>query len=153
MIQHYLPVMKKSILHKSILFAALASATFLTSCTDQNPGTPNIDDRDRFAGTWICKETIGSGSSASVTTFTVDVTKHGVSDTIYLKNFSNYGSSAVAQGEVTGNSMTIPSQYIGITSILVGGSGVYSGSTNANEKINMVYQTDGQSATALYTRN
>lgn len=141
--------MKISHLKKYLPLITFAVMIFFSACTDQNSATPNVDDRDKFIGSWICKETIGTSSSS----FTVDVSKYGSGDSIYLKNFSNYGTSANALGLISGNSLTIPNQTIGITNIPVGGTGVYSGSTNTNEKITANYSTDGQTASAIFTRH
>ena len=133
----------------SLLIISIFTISFFSACSDQNSATPAVDDRDKFTGSWICKENIGTTSSS----FTVDISKYGSGDSINLKNFSNYGASAIAVGEVSVNSLTIHTQLIGITNIQVGGSGIYSGSTNANEKITMNYSTDGQSANAIFTRH
>lgn len=125
------------------LLALVAISAFISSCGD-NSASPDVDDRDKFTGSWICKETV-SGSAA--TTFTIDISKKGNADTILIKNFSGYGSSAIATAYVVGTAMTIPAQNIGVTNIPVQGSGVYSKTANV-EKLKLDYKTDGNTATA-----
>ncbi len=124
-----------------------AALLFASACTDENATTFTGDAREKFVGTWSCRETI----AGSAMTFNININKFGESDTVQIYNFSNYGSSAVATGFVSGNSLTIPSQQIGITNIDVGGSGVYS-DAGGTEKITMSYMTDGDNATAVCTK-
>lgn len=126
-----------------VLFAGLFS-----SCADEDFDDPNTDPRDKFSGAWICKETIGT---ASPQTFTIYITSYGVSDSLRISNFSGYGNTAVALGLVSANNLLIPSQQIGVTNIPVQGSGTYS-SQGGNEKINLNYLVDGNSASAVCTR-
>lgn len=128
--------------------AALLTMTLLVGCADEDFNDPDTDPREKFLGAWICKETIGSSAP---TTFSIFVTSFGTSDSIRMSNFSGYGNSAVALGLVSGSSLLIPSQQIGVTNIPVDGSGTWS-SQGGNEKISLTYQTDGQSATAVCTR-
>ncbi|CAN5556950.1 hypothetical protein BH11BAC2_BH11BAC2_23480 [soil metagenome] len=133
---------------KKYLFPiAIITTLFFASCTDQT-ATPGSDDRDKFTGDWLCTETI----AGTPTTFTININKEGLSDTINIRNFSGYGSSANALGFVNGNSLTIPGQEIGVTNIPVQGSGIYSDPLSG-EKISMNYSTDGQSASATCVRN
>lgn len=137
--------MKKKL---AVIPASFLALSLLVGCADEDFDDPAADPREKFLGDWICKETIGSSAP---TTFTIFVTSFGVSDSIRMSNFSGYGNSAVALGLVSGNSLLIPSQDIGVTNIPVQGSGTWS-SQGGNEKISMTYQTDGQSATAVCTR-
>jgi len=132
---------------KRYLLPLLSVVLFFSSCSDDDTANPAGDDRDKFLGNWYCKETIGSNT----TTFTINITSYGESDSIRISNFSNYGNTAVALGLVSGSSLVIPYQEISITNIPVQGSGtfVYQG---GNEKMNLIYTTDGQSATAVCNR-
>ncbi|MBK7885995.1 MAG: hypothetical protein IPJ86_01425 [Bacteroidetes bacterium] len=132
---------------KRYLLPTLAAVLFFSACSDEDSANPTGDDRTKFLGNWYCKETIGSNS----TTFLINITSYGESDSIRISNFSNYGNTAVALGLVSGSSLVIPNQQISITYIPVQGSGtfVYQG---GNEKINLIYTTDGQSATGVCTR-
>lgn len=134
---------------KALLVLSVVLGLFmLTGCADEDFDDPEADPREKFLNAWICKETIGS---AAPTTFTIFIASYGVSDSVRISNFSGYGNSAVALGIVSGSTITIPSQQIGVTNIPVQGSGTYS-SQGGNEKITMSYMTDGQSATAVCTR-
>jgi hypothetical protein len=127
----------------------LTVSIFIQSCTDDSSDTGFTDARDKFEGTWSCRETIAGSSS----TFPVVITKYGDEDSVTLNNFSNFGDATYAFGIVTGSSIVIPNQSISNSpvSLIVVGSGIYS-STGSTEKITFNYQTDGQSATAVYTK-
>ena len=120
---------------------------YFSSCTEDNSSTPTIDDRDKFVGKWSCKETI----SGAFQIFEIKISKIGAEDSINIENFSNYGTTADAIGLISGNSLTIPSQNIGVSSVPVGGTGIYSGN-GTSEKITMNYSSDGSSATAICTK-
>ena len=129
------------------LLLTMVALAMLSACSDEDTPDPTIDDRDKFLGTWSCSETIGS----TTTTFPIIITSYGESDSLRLSNFSNYGNTAVALGLVSGKSIVIPNQQIGITLIVVQGSGLYS-TQGANEKMTLNYTSDGQSATAVCTK-
>lgn len=135
-------MMKIRKLHSALILLSLA--TLLHSCTDEDPAEPNVpgSDRDKFVGTWICKETY---SGQAPTTFSINIQKHGSDDTLYVYNFNNLGSPYFAVWLVSGNSVTIPSQSI--TSTLISGSGFYN-----NGKIDLTYSSDGDQVTAECTR-
>lgn len=118
-----------------------------SACSEEDSPDLLVDDRSKFLGTWTCVETIGSSSS----TFPIIITSYGEADSLRLSNFSNYGNTAVALGLVSGKSIVIPNQQIGVTLIVVQGSGLYF-SQGANEKMNLNYSSDGQSATAVCTK-
>jgi hypothetical protein len=129
------------------LLLTIVALGLVSACAeDETPGV-DVDDREKFLGTWSCAETIGSNT----TTFPVIITSYGVSDSLRLSNFSNYGNTAVALGLVSGKSIVIPNQQIGVTLITVQGSGLYF-NQGANEKMNLNYTSDGQSATAVCTK-
>lgn len=128
-----------------IAFACIA--LFVASCSDETVD-PAVDVRDKFTGSWLCKETI---TGSAPTTFTITISKVGSGDSLKISNFSNYGtSSPQTYAEVSGNSIVIPQQYITTTAISVQGSGIYSNS--GGEKISLNYSTDGQSASAVCTK-
>ena len=129
------------------LLLTMVALAMLGACSDEDTPDPNIDDRDKFIGKWSCAETIGSNT----TTFPVFITSYGESDSLRLSNFSNYGDSTIALGLVSGKSIVIPNQQIGATLITVQGSGLYF-TQGANEKMNLNYTSDGQSATAVCTK-
>ena len=127
---------------KHILFL-FSSVLILHSCTDDNNPDPNIpgSDRDKFLGNWLCKETV---PGTSPVTFTINIQKHGVDDTVYVYNFNNLGSQDYAIWIISGNSITIPQQTI--AQVDVGGSGFYT-----NDEINLTYSSDNDQVTALCT--
>jgi hypothetical protein len=129
------------------LLLTIVALGFLGGCSEDETPELNVDDRLKFLGSWNCSETIGS----STTTFPVIITSYGESDSLRLSNFSNYGNTAVALGLVSGKSIVIPNQQIGVTLITVQGSGLYF-TQGANEKMNLNYTSDGQSATAVCTK-
>lgn len=114
------------------------------SCAPDNNGDPNIpgSDRDKFVGSWLCKETV-TGNAPN--TFTITIAKHGSDDTLYVYNFNNLGAPSYAIWLVSGNSVTIPAQTI--TQIDLLGSGVYS-----NGKINLNYSSDSDQISAICTQ-
>ena len=132
---------------KKIIGISLVVFTlFLAACSDETVD-PAVDVRDKFTGSWLCKETI----AGATTSFTITISKVGSGDSLKISNFSNYGtSSPQTYAEVSGNSIVIPLQNITTTAIPVQGSGIYSSS--GGEKINLNYSTDGQSATAVCTK-
>jgi len=125
-----------------VLVAALIIFT-VPSCTDDDPADPSIpgSDRDKFVGSWLCKETINGTTNV---TFTINIQKHGVDDTLFVYNFSNIGSGEYAIWLISGNSVVIPQQTV--TQIAFSGSGFYSDS-----KVNLTYSSDGDQITALCT--
>lgn len=132
---------------KSIPLLALSALLFLSACATDDDANPNVDERDKYLGKWSCQETIGPNTI----TFEIYITSYGAADSIRISNFSGYGNTSVALGLVSGNSLVIPYQQVSITNIPVQGSGTYV-NQGANDKINMNYTTDGQSATAVCTR-
>lgn len=138
------PFEMKNLLRYSVYILLI----FMASCADEgsDPGSSTSDDRDKFNGDWLCTEKL-NGQPA--TTFTIVFSKVAA-DSVKIKNFSNYGDFTFAYGEVSGNSLVIPQQNMGVTSIPVQGSGVYSSSGGG--KITMNYTVDGETATATCVR-
>lgn len=131
---------------KYLKLTAFAALLFICSCTDESDtpgGSAPVDDRSRFTGSWVCAENTGQ-------TFGITISLKGSEDSIYINNFSNYGSTANAVGTVNGNSLTIPGQNISISSIFVQGSGVMN---SAGTKITMNYIADADTISASCTKN
>ena len=120
---------------KYILIAAIT--VFISSCAEDDTtiGT------DQYVGQWSCKETQGSVS----TTFTITISKHGSQDTLDVYNFDNLGSNEKAIFIVNENSVTIPSQTV--TGFSISGYGTYS-----NDKLNLNYDVDMDTYTAVCTK-
>jgi len=122
------------------LFVAVA----FNACTDDNAADPDIpgSDRDKYTGNWLCKETV-TGSASN--TFTINIQKHGVYDTLYVYNFNNLGASYYAIWLISSNSITIPMQTI--TQVDLSGTGFYN-----SGKLNLSYSSDNDQVTALCTQ-
>lgn len=132
---------------KSVYITLLVTLLFI-SCTkeeEDDPLNPSADSREKFTGSWLCSETINS----SLSTFTIEFVNLGDADSVYIYNFANTGTSQKAVGLVSGNSLTIPNQTIGITPVPVNGTGVLNSSNN---KITLNYTYDGDAASATCTR-
>lgn len=127
-----------------LLIILLITSVIFNACTDDDPADPNIpgSDRDKYVGSWLCKETI---PGTAPNTFTINIQKHGDDDTLYVYNFNNLGSPFYAVWLISGNSVTIPNQTI--TQVSIGGSGFFS-----NGKINLNYSSDGESVSAECTQ-
>jgi hypothetical protein len=94
------------------------------------------DARDKFIGSWTCKEIDPTGASS---TFTVTFSKVGVADSMRIANFADLGNALVIVNE---NALVFPAQNIeGFN--LTNGSGNY-----ANGKITMTYKLDNETYTA-----
>jgi len=130
------------------LLLTIAAIFLFAACSDDNNSDPNLDDRIKFLGSWTCDETIGSSQSA----FTIVITTFGESDSLRVSNFSNLGNSSVALALVSGKSIVFPGQQVGVTNIDIQGSGLYL-TQGANEKMNLNYSVDGQSALANCVKN
>lgn len=130
---------------KNILFAItmVLLALSIQSCSDEGTAEPFVpgSDRDKFVGSWKCKETY---AGQAPNTFTINIQKHGSDDTLYVYNFNNLGSSLITIWLVSSNSVVIPNQSI--TQTVVSGSGFYN-----NGVINLTYSSDGEQVTAECT--
>ena len=122
----------------------MAAAFSMSSCVDDSAAEPDIPgaDRDKYVGTWLCKETY---TGSAPTTFTISIQKHGSDDTLYVYNFNNLGMPFKTIWLVSGNSVTIPAQSV--TQVSLSGSGFYS-----NDKINLNYTSDGDAVTAVCSK-
>lgn len=123
------------------VFAALA---LLSSCAPDEG--LEIDDRDKFIGTWTCND---NGSSSGASTYTVTVERVGDNDSVRLKNFYNLLPSNTVIGKVSGSSISLPLQVT--DGININGSGTFS-----NSGFSISYKAvDGSTidnGTAIYTK-
>ncbi len=129
--------------HFSRFFIVLVSVWALQSCTDEN-NDPEIPggDRDKFTGSWLCRETF---AGSPPTTFTIEIAKVGTEDTLIVSNFSNLGASSYVIWLVSGSSVSIPLQTVSQTQFI--GSGLFS-----NDEINLNYTSDGDAVSAKCTK-
>ena len=131
-------------LYIGLLAVAIAG---LPGCAKEDSGDPNIpgSDRDKYTGSWLCKETYSGSSNPN--TFTINIQKHGADDTLYVYNFNNLGSSDYAIWLVSGNSVTIPNQDVSSTQVNISGSGFYN-----DGELDLTYFSDGDQVSANCTR-
>lgn len=121
-----------------LLKCLTVSALLLTSCAKENDDDLT-DARDKFTGSWTCKETDNSGVSTS---FNITFEKIGVADSMRITNFAQLGNNVKALVLINGNALSFPNQTVDNFS-LTNGSGNY-----ANQKITMTYKLDNDSYTA-----
>jgi hypothetical protein len=135
-------MMKKNYFNLILIFGIIV---IVSSCAkdETTPDTPGAD-RDKYVGSWSCKETQG----ASFTTFTITIQKSGNDDTLLVYNFDNLGSNEKAIFIVSESSVVIPAQNVGTSpSFFVSGSGTYS-----SGKINLEYTVDNDTYTAVCSK-
>ncbi len=128
--------------YKSLAMLLFPAMLLISSCAKDDTTGPGADDRDKYVGSWSCKETPAGQPSV---TFTIDISKAGESDTLIVNNFNQLGGGTQAIFLVAGNSVTIPTQSI--TAVIVSGSGFYSA-----DKLNLNYSADSDQLTAICTR-
>ncbi|MBK8413208.1 MAG: hypothetical protein IPL22_01055 [Bacteroidetes bacterium] len=64
-----------------MMLLSIVMVTTLHSCVDDDNAEPDIPgaDRDKFVGSWLCRETV---SGATPTTFTITIQKYGSFDSL-----------------------------------------------------------------------
>jgi hypothetical protein len=142
--------MKKSI-GKVFIISALISLIIACSKDDSNNNNNNsTDPRDKFVGSWLCKET---SHKNGVSTYTIPISLNsGNSSQIYMSNFYQLGTSTKAYGIVANNNITIPSQTD--DSFTVSGTGIMSSSNTSTINWNY-YVYDGaniDTCSAVFTK-
>lgn len=125
-------------------FAVISIMSLLTACAPDDD--LEIDDRDKFIGTWTCND---NGSTSGASTYTVTVERVGDNDSIRLKNFYNLLPSNSVIARVSGSSISLPQQLSDGWNI--NGSGSFS-----NNGFSISYTAvDGSTVdngTAVYTK-
>jgi hypothetical protein len=114
--------MKK--LNRTLLFIGI-SLLFTMSCKK------DVDDRDKFVGSYAISETwTADGGGSGTDSYVIGITKSGTdARKIIIDNLANtineYGSKMNVMGTVSGNSVTIETQSIaiGVYSVTVTGTG------------------------------
>ncbi len=124
------------LLKRHFVLAAFA-ATMFSACAPDDDNV-ELDERDKFTGSWTCRDT--SYTDASLRTYGVTVEKSGEGNQILLRNFYQLGSSNSVTAEVSGNSIVVPSQVV--DDYTINGSGVFSG-----QKFSITYSATLGSAT------
>lgn len=91
------------------LLTCAAIAVLLIGCAkDTTEPNTTVDDRDKFTGSWLCKET---SSKSSTSTFTISVSKSTTAaDELLISNFYNTGAKNSATVKVNKSNLTIPAQ-------------------------------------------
>jgi hypothetical protein len=126
------------------LSTAIASMMMISSCAEEGvePELPGAD-RDKYVGSWLCKESV---NGAQVAAFTISIQKVGQNDSVKVFNFSNVGSGDYAIWLISGNSVTIPAQSV--AGVDFGGTGFYS-----SGDLDLNYTSDTETISALCTTN
>ncbi|MGR6088404.1 MAG: hypothetical protein ACU4F9_09520 [Arcticibacter sp.] len=124
--------------------SALVSIMMVTSCAEESaePDLPGAD-RDKYVGSWLCKESV---NGTQVAAFTINIQKVGQNDSVKVFNFSNVGSGDYAIWLISGNSITIPAQTV--AGVDFGGTGFYS-----SGDLDLNYTSDTETLSALCTPN
>ena len=75
------------------LSTAVASMMMLSSCAEEGaePELPGAD-RDKYVGSWLCKESV---NGTQVAAFTINIQKVGQNDSVKVFNFSNVGREKI----------------------------------------------------------
>ena len=117
---------------------------FMASCADETaePDLPGAD-RDKYVGSWLCKEFV---NGSQVATFTIQIQKVGNNDSVKVYNFGNAGANDYAIWLISGNSITIPTQSV--ATIPFNGTGFYD-----SGDLDLSYNSDGEATTALCVTN
>ncbi|MEY3342716.1 MAG: hypothetical protein RL090_400 [Bacteroidota bacterium] len=136
----YRVIKTKQIAYALLLFGIL----FMASCAEDVP-EPDVPgaDRDKYVGSWLCKEFVNGNQVAA---FTIQIQKEGDLDSLRVYNFGNSGSGDYAIWLISGNSIVIPNQNV--ASINFNGTGFYDGGD-----LDLSYNSDGEAITALCTSN
>ena len=132
-------------IYRIIAFSAgLISMLMVTSCAEESaePDLPGAD-RDKYVGSWLCKESVNGNQVAA---FTINIQKVGQNDSVKVFNFSNEGSGDYAIWLISGNSITIPAQTV--AGVDFGGTGFYS-----SGDLDLNYTSDTETISALCTPN
>lgn len=115
---------------------------FFSSCQpDEDDETTPTAERDKFLGTWTCREDSKDNGSS---TFTVHIRESATGkEYISIENLYNFGFQHKANAVISGNGATfaIPSQKI--SGNMVSGSGSLQGTST----INMNYTVDDGAGT------
>lgn len=128
----------KSVTYSGLLKVLALSVFLFSACAKENDDDLT-DARDKFTGSWNCKETDNTGASTS---FTITFEKTGVADSMRITNFAQLGNNVKALVLVNDNALSFPNQTLDNFS-LTNGTGNYS-----NQKITLTYKLDNESYTA-----
>ncbi|MFZ9942899.1 MAG: hypothetical protein ACO3O0_04765 [Bacteroidia bacterium] len=138
-------MMTESINFRNRIASLVVGSLFLVSSCAEEPAEPELPgaDRDKYVGSWLCKEFVNGNQVAA---FTINIQKVGDNDSLRVYNFGNAGANDYAIWLVSGNSITIPSQSV--ATIAFNGTGFYDGGD-----LDLTYNSDGEAIDALCTSN
>ncbi|MCZ2277642.1 MAG: hypothetical protein LC117_06920 [Bacteroidia bacterium] len=117
------------------LILSFSLLLLITSCAKDND---ELDERDKFEGSWTCVETDNTGAKS---TFRITIYKKGEGDSIQITNFAQLNSDNMTV-LVYGSSLSIPNQNVDGFA-LSNASGNYT-----NQKISLSYKLDNDQFTA-----
>ncbi len=143
--------MKTKKLLLTLISGTLLLSIFISSCQkdEEAEPTPTVTDaRDNYAGNWTCDETSKQNGRS---TYAVNITKSSTNSAqVFLNNFYNLGSTNYVYADVSGSTITIPSQTFS------GNTAWGSGTLIGPSAINFTYYVfDGavtDTVTASYSR-
>jgi hypothetical protein len=135
---------------KKLAHLLLAGTLLISSCAKEDDDSTG-DARDKFVGSWTCKETHVPNAHDTSTVnnpFPISITKaSGTAITISNFNHLSTGNTNVeVEALVSGSILNIPSQTR--DGFKISGTGSYS-----NDRIEMSYKVDDDSYTAICTKN
>jgi hypothetical protein len=116
----------------------------LSSCTEEEPETPDTDVREKFLGAWtVSEEVAGASTGTYPATVTLDSTN---TSRIRIANIYNLGNGQSVLATVASNSLDIATQTV--SGITIGGSGSFVASSFVlNYTANDGSQTESVKAT------
>ena len=137
-------------LTKQLLFLMLFLLIGLISCQPDEEIDPNEDPRDKFVGSWTCKE---SSIIWGNTTFTVEISLDSSNtNRVLMKNFYHLGTDEEPYGIVSNYNIILPLQYVCDNTIQINGTGDM---INKNRIDWIYYSDDGadlDTVTAVFTK-
>ena len=108
-------------LSRLVSFIIIGSLVIFSGCEQDNSTSPT-PDRDKLFGVWDCSSD-GNGGPRN---FSLTISaSNSAEDQIKMENFD--GGTGIVFANVSGNSISIPSQQVGFET--VSGNGTYHGST------------------------
>lgn len=120
--------MKNSKIKIGLFFSILILFSMAACNPDENE---DIDQRDKFIGTWNCAET--STENSNTINFSVTISKDSLTENeIFMANFYLLGFDQKSRLIVNYSNLTFPQQVV--CNKNVSGSGTYS-----NNKVNLTY--------------
>lgn len=123
----------------------------LQACQPDETEEPTpTGERDKFVASWKCTEQ--SNQTGTNPAFNVNITKSGTSESqVLIENFYGLGFDKKPYAEISGNSISIPTQIVSGNTIK--GSGNLSGTSTINMNYTVNDGSSIDSITATLTKN